>query len=797
MKHIFRLLALAMGLSSFDVQPAEAAQTPDTCYVGVCIDNPAEPFVAKADPQGRALGVIQKDEQGKSVLYTYCPFVKVLNVSTDEVRDKNTHVYRLITFNKGNATTYDYKRQEGGGRVFMPVKVKNMTNMIYFRIDSAKVADLYFRLEGMESTQRNLQIRVADSKSPTAVLAALGNGGAVSSPDQPAEVDQPIENQSIVEDAGIQHTNTHNAMDRLEDSGTSTMKIVLLILALLAAICVAVWYALRLRKKQEPNPGIGRVYDPANDEKKRQQESKPVAKPAVKVVNKAVDKKEQKQTAEVKVVEKIVEVPVEKIVEKIVEVPVEKIVEKRVEVPVEKIVEKIVEKRVEVPVEKIIEKIVEKPVEKIVEVPVEKIVEKQVNVDPNPEIQRQVESLRTVLQQKQNELQEKEQQLADARRIGNAAVAEAQKYAESKIKQAVDAEKSSAAAEIEELRQKATETLTATQRQMEALQQQVNAANADAAQKAAAAEQKAAAAIAAAEQQLTAVKAEYAQQLESSKAAAEQTLAQQLEAAKAESAHELEIAKSEIQQQAEATIAEAKQHAQEAIAAATAEANVAKAQAQQFCDQLQQPLQISRDGLQASLALIEEHVMLMREGVEAFNADNNWHNTTMHLSQKFASFINWFDRNIMQGEAPESKTVDGLHQLVQDNLRHDLESNYSWVVELLRLSQYSAISPLFLGEVKRSGIPVDSLKISASETIALMGRFGITLILPNLFVDDFERDNFKLNNAPLINSFYPQGFNEQQFAKRGVIYDMIRPGYAIGGQVQKVPEVSAMMAIAQ
>ena len=50
-------------------------------------------------------------------------------------------------------------------------------------------------------------------------------------------------------------------------------------------------------------------------------------------------------------VEKIVEVPVEKIVEKIVE--------KRVEVPVEKIVEKIVEKRVEVPVEKIVEKIVE------------------------------------------------------------------------------------------------------------------------------------------------------------------------------------------------------------------------------------------------------------------------------------------------------------------------------------------------------------------------------------------------------------------------------------------------------
>ena len=64
--------------------------------------------------------------------------------------------------------------------------------------------------------------------------------------------------------------------------------------------------------------------------------------------------------SEPKVIEKIVEVPVEKIVEKVVEVPVEKIVEKEVikEVPVE--VEKIVEKEVikEVPVEKIVEKIV-------------------------------------------------------------------------------------------------------------------------------------------------------------------------------------------------------------------------------------------------------------------------------------------------------------------------------------------------------------------------------------------------------------------------------------------------------
>ncbi|KZV93038.1 hypothetical protein EXIGLDRAFT_646596 [Exidia glandulosa HHB12029] len=110
----------------------------------------------------------------------------------------------------------------------------------------------------------------------------------------------------------------------------------------------------------------------------------------------------------VRVVEKIVEVPVEKIVERIVEIPIEKIVEveKRVEMPVEveKIVERIVEvpveRIVEVPVDRIVEKRVEVPVEveriveRIVEVPVDHIVEKIVEVEKRVEVP--VEKLVTV-----------------------------------------------------------------------------------------------------------------------------------------------------------------------------------------------------------------------------------------------------------------------------------------------------------------------------------------------------------------------------------------------------------------
>ena len=82
-------------------------------------------------------------------------------------------------------------------------------------------------------------------------------------------------------------------------------------------------------------------------------QSEPAPQPEPQVASSQVD-------PEPKVIEKIVEVPVEKIVEKIVEVPVEKIVEKEVikEVPVEKIVEKEVIKEVPVEVEKIVEKVV-------------------------------------------------------------------------------------------------------------------------------------------------------------------------------------------------------------------------------------------------------------------------------------------------------------------------------------------------------------------------------------------------------------------------------------------------------
>ena len=122
------------------------------------------------------------------------------------------------------------------------------------------------------------------------------------------------------------------------------------------------------KKKNNINPEENKTNTKVVEKIVEKPVEKIVEKPVEKIVEKIVEKPVEK------IVEKIVEKPVEKIVEKVVEKPVEKIVEKIVEKPVEKIVEKIVEK----PVEKIVEKIVEKPVEKVVEKPMEKIVEKPV-----------------------------------------------------------------------------------------------------------------------------------------------------------------------------------------------------------------------------------------------------------------------------------------------------------------------------------------------------------------------------------------------------------------------------------
>lgn len=861
MKKIFCLflLFLTAGLSQ---QQMLFAATTDTCKIALHLDDANDTFVVLTSGNG----MVVRDSKNNPVVYTTAPFLKIQNASGREMKDKETGVYRLVTFQKGAATTYDYKRIPGQGRrEFLPVRVKNMTNFIYFRIDSARSANISFRLEGMASTEKILRVKVADQDAPAEVISAFGIKKNKSSKKDEAQTAKASEPQA------------DPAADEEEDDNDTSGILTVIGLICLIALGAAGYQIVRMHKQnKESDPDLGRPYSfrnllpkKTNPESTVKTNPEPAQKPAPQT---AAVKPASKPAQQPPVVKPVQKPAAQTQGEPAVRV-VEKVVEKIVEVPVEKIVEKVVEKRVEVPVEKVVEKIVEVPVEKVVE----KIVE--VPVDPESgaklsstlDIQRQVDSLRTVLLQKQNELQELQNQFVQQRQQNVAALNEAQRQMQQKAQQLIaevqeksaaeiaaakaEAEeaKAKAAAEVaaanaaaEEVRSQATADLAALQKQtegsMSGLRQQVLDAQTKAAQliteaqaqaarqvaeKEAEAEkrvaeieatagqrvaeaealanQRVAAAESTASQQVAAAKAMVERLATSARNEAEQHAQQQIAQAVSEAEQRSQLAIAEAEQRSQLAIAEAEQHSQLAIAeaeqrsqgaitAAAAEVTAAQEQVRELNQQLQLPLRISREGLRDSLSLISENIALIKEGVETNNVDNNYHNTAVHMALKFSSFMNWADRNVFHGESPEVQRVDSFYNLMQDSFRRDLENNYSWVAELLRLSSYSAISPVFVAEVQRSGIPVENLKVAAAETIALMGRYGITLIIPNLFVDPFDGENYKLNNAPLISAFYPRGFKEQEEAQRGVIYDMIKAGYAIGGQVQRVPEVSAMMA---
>lgn len=807
---IFTLLILMCSMSLMSSVSLQA-QSLDTCFVGICIDNADQPFAVKNDAKGNPTGYICRDAQNNVQLYTKCPFIKVTNESTTEMRDKITGEYRVIYFNRGKASTYDYRRisSRSETREFRITRVRNMQNSIYFRIDSVKNAKITFDLENTGKIVRVLNANILDGNAPKEALALL-NGGASDTPAAPTDAPKSDVKKSDVKAASA------DKAAATEGEGSSA-KSILMTLLILLGLAVGGYLAYReygKRTKKESN--MGKQY---HGEGKADTPivKAPVAKhqpgknaPKENLIQKLADKKpvapvaEPKQgNMEPKVIEKIVEkvvtkeVPVEKIVEKIVtkEVPVEKIVTK--EVPVEKIVEKIVTK--EVPVEKIVEKIVTKevPVEKIVEKEVEKIVK----IDPNPELLKQIESLRINISQKQSEYaqfeSEMKQKFSDMEQKSLRAKAEVLQQAQDQVsairKQAEEQIKTAQAEaqqQVATVQQQSQQQLSQLQQECaqqivaikQAAQQQVDQLQQEKTQQIATLQQEKA-------EQLAQQQKESAQQL----ATFQQEAAEQLAAFKKEKAEQIEA----IQQEAQQQVAEAQQKAQQIAEAANEDIERFKARISMLEMQVAEPLKINREALRASLLLISEQIQQLKDNVESHNADNNYHNTTVHMSIKFSQFLQWFEKTVMKDEAGAIRSAGDLYAMMQEEFRNAIENNYSWISELIRINAYSGISPMFLSEAKRSGILVECMHIAVAETVGLLGRYGITLVIPSLFVDDFDVEHYKLNNAPLINSFYPHGFKEQEMAKRGVIYDIIRPGYSLDGVLQKVPEVSAMMAVAQ
>ena len=193
--------------------------------------------------------------------------------------------------------------------------------------------------------------------------------------------------------------------------------------------------------------------------------------------------------------------------------------------------------------------------------------------------------------------------------------------------------------------------------------------------------------------------------------------------------------------------------------------------------------------IKSSIDKIFADINALHEENSASPIDNNHKNVINHMTIKFTGFRQWFERNIVEAQATKRLSTKQVQEAILAELLPALTNNYSWMSELTRFYCYTSINKRFTNEFRKSFVPVDLVKSSYAEARTLFGKLGVTLFIPHLFVDDFNKELYKLNNTPLINSYYPQGFIEFKTENRGLIYDMLHPGYSINGEVKQLPEV--------
>lgn len=193
--------------------------------------------------------------------------------------------------------------------------------------------------------------------------------------------------------------------------------------------------------------------------------------------------------------------------------------------------------------------------------------------------------------------------------------------------------------------------------------------------------------------------------------------------------------------------------------------------------------------IKTSIDQISLQISSLEDEVANSPLDNNHKNIAIHLSQKFHSFHLWFVKCILEDQKTKKRSAREIEELIRETLLQALTNNYSWISELSRFYAYTSINRTFTEELRKNYVPIDYVKSSYIETCAFLGKLGITLFLPLLFIDDFNEETHKVTNTPLINSYFPQGFVEYRAENRGLIYDMLRPGYSINGEVKQLPEV--------
>ncbi|MDO4496850.1 MAG: hypothetical protein Q4B58_03305 [Bacteroidales bacterium] len=206
-------------------------------------------------------------------------------------------------------------------------------------------------------------------------------------------------------------------------------------------------------------------------------------------------------------------------------------------------------------------------------------------------------------------------------------------------------------------------------------------------------------------------------------------------------------------------------------------------------DRIRQASALFIEQLERSVDAIVGNITTMQMEVTDSHQENNYTNVISHMCQKVLDFERWFKREIVEAQQDNIWTIDDVRNILQAKLTPELSNNYTWVSEMVRFTSYCAISRQFKDQFRKSGVPTDYLRNAYAETVTFFGRMGITLLVPALFADDFNPECHKLNNAPLINSFFPHTFMEYKPESKGMIYDVLRPGYSCEGEVRQLPEV--------
>ena len=148
----------------------------------------------------------------------------------------------------------------------------------------------------------------------------------------------------------------------------------------------------------------------------------------------------------------------------------------------------------------------------------------------------------------------------------------------------------------------------------------------------------------------------------------------------------------------------------------------------------------------------------------------------------------------IEGDCPEF-----VYREIQDFLRSQLEEN-----GILNLcAQYYAYSRLAFMTDRRQGIYGVYIHQEKMTTVfnsmsKLLADFGIQILLPTLFAEKLTANSFEnvIGHAGNLDNLCPQSVNYKEYIpltdKRGIMIDLICPGYSMDGQVVKKAQVTIL-----